>query len=56
MDFPICLETHRFMEPITVEIVGADIIRPYGRPEDFFTTGSTYCNKICANGCVIKFG
>ena len=33
MDFPICLETHRFMEPITLGIVGADIIRPLASPK-----------------------
>ena len=28
MDLPICFETHRFIEPTTVDIVGADNIRP----------------------------
>jgi len=31
MGFPTCLETHRFIEPITVDI------RPYTVPEQFFT-------------------
>ena len=28
MGLPICRETQRFMEPMIVETVGADIIRP----------------------------
>ena len=28
MGLPICLETHRFIDPTTVATVGADIIRP----------------------------
>ena len=37
MGLPTCLETHRFIDPITDDTVGADIIRPYVIPEDSFS-------------------
>ena len=50
MGLPICRETHRFIEPTTVDI------RPYDIPEELLQVCGADRNEICPGGGIIVIG